>query len=71
MSDDQVTIKQYPYDLKAEATAQGYRIHCHVYGESVDGVVTDLARMIRMAINEFEFKGLPLVANAPKVVVTK
>lgn len=66
MSDDTI-VKQYPYDLKAEATAQGYRIHGHVYGESVDGVVTDLARMIRMAMNEFEFKGIQLVANGPKV----
>ena len=64
MSDDTV-VKQFPFDLKAEATAQGYRIHGHVYSDSMDDAVSDLAKMISMAITEFEAKGLPLVANAP------
>jgi hypothetical protein len=61
-------IKQYPFDLKAEATAQGYRIHGHVYADLMEDAVTDLAKMISMAITEFEKKGLLLVANAPKVL---
>ena len=67
MSDDNV-VKQFPFDLKAEATAQGYRIHGHVYSDSMDDAVTDLAKMIDRAITEFERLHLPLVANAPKVV---
>jgi len=70
MSDD-TTVKQYPFDLKAEATAQGYRIHGHVYSDSMDDAVTDLAKMIDRAVTEFERLKLPLVANAPKVVTTK
>jgi hypothetical protein len=70
MSDDTV-VKQYPYDLKAEATAQGYRIHGHVYSDSMDDAVTDLANMISKAITQFEKEGLPLVANAVPVVKEK
>jgi hypothetical protein len=70
MSDEQV-IKQYPFDLKAEATAQGYRIHGHVYSDSMDDAVTGLAKMIDRAVTEFERLKLPLVANAPKVAVIK
>ena len=70
-NNDDVTVRQFPFDLKAEATAQGYRIHGHVYSDSMDDAVTDLAKMIDRAITEFERLGLPLVANAPKVVVTK
>lgn len=68
MSNDDQVIKQYPFDLKAEATAQGYRIHGHVYSDTMDDAVTDLANMISKAITEFEAKGLPLVANAPRVI---
>ena len=39
---DETTIKQYPFDLKAEATAAGYRIHGHVYSDSMDDAVTPL-----------------------------
>ncbi len=67
MSDD-TTVKQYPFDLKAEATAQGYRIHGHVYSDTMDDAVSDLAEMISKAITEFERLGLPLVANAQKVI---
>ena len=66
MSNDDQVIKQYPFDLKAEATAQGYRIHGHVYGEDKEQCVKDLVSMITMAISEFEMKELPLVANAPR-----
>jgi hypothetical protein len=69
---DEPTIKQYPFDLKAEATAQGYRIHGHVYSDSMDDAVSDLTKMISKAITEFEREGLPLVANAAlSKVVTK
>jgi hypothetical protein len=67
MSDDAI-VKQYPFDLKAEPTANGYRIHGHVYSDSMEDAVTDLTKMISMAINEFEMKGIPLVANAVKVI---
>ena len=68
MSNDDTVVKQFPFDLKAEATAQGYRIHGHVYSDSMEDAVTDLAKMISMAITEFEAKELPLVANAvPRV----
>jgi hypothetical protein len=62
LSDGEI-LKQYPFDLKAEATAQGYRIHGHVYSDSMEDAVTDLAKMISMAITEFEIKNIPLVAN--------
>jgi hypothetical protein len=69
LSDDNV-VKQYPFDLKAEATAQGYRIHGHVYSDSMEDAVTDLAKMIIMAITEFESQKppLPLVINAEKKI---
>ena len=67
MSDDTV-VRQFPFDLKAEATAQGYRIHGHVYSDSMDDAVSSLAKMIDRAVTEFERLKLPLVANAPKVV---
>lgn len=66
MSDD-VTLKQFPYDLKAEATATGYRIHGHVYGEIMDDVVTDLASMISKAVTQFEKEGLSLAVNAARI----
>lgn len=69
---DETTIKQYPFDLKAEATAQGYRIHGHVYSDSMDDAVSDLASMISKAITEFEKEGLPLMNNTvPTAVITK
>jgi hypothetical protein len=68
MSNDDQVIKQYPFDLKAEATANGYRIHGHVYADTMDDAVTDLANMISKAITEFERIGLPLMANAQKVI---
>lgn len=68
MSGDDVTLKQFPYDLKAEATASGYRIHGHVYGEVMDDVVIDLASMISKAVTQFEKEGLPLAVNAARVV---
>jgi len=67
VSDDTV-VRQFPFDLKAEATAQGYRIHGHVYSDSMDDAVSSLAKMIDRAVTEFERLKLPLVANAPKVV---
>ena len=67
MSDDQI-VKQFPYDLKAEATATGYRIHAHVYGEVMDDVVIDLAEMVSKTITEFERKGLQLAVNASRVI---
>ena len=67
MSDDTV-VRQFPFDLKAEATAQGYRIHGHVYSDSMDDAVSSLAKMIDRAVTEFERLKLPLVANAPKVI---
>ena len=70
-NNDEVTVRQFPFDLKAEATAQGYRIHGHVYSDSMDDAVTDLAKMIDRAITEFERLGLPLVANATNAVITK
>lgn len=68
MSNDDQVIKQFPYDLKLEATANGYRIHAHVYGESSDGVVTDGVNMILKAMTECEIKGVPLAANAQRVL---
>lgn len=69
---DETVVKQYPYDLM-EPTANGYRIHVHIYGESVDGVVTDSLNMLLKAMTECEFKGIPLVANlvavAPEIKV--
>ena len=69
MSDDTV-VKQFPYDLKAEATTNGYRISGHCYGEDPDQVVKDLTRIVSMGITEFERKGLPLAVNfIPKIEV--
>jgi hypothetical protein len=61
-NDDQV-IKQYPFDLKAEATTAGYRISDHVYGDDPEQVVKDLVRIVSMGIMEFERKDLPLAVN--------
>jgi len=67
---DETTIKQYPFDLKAEATSAGYRISGHVYGEVADDVVKDLTRIVSMGITEFERNGLPLAVNfIPKIEV--
>ena len=67
---DETTVKQYPFDLKAEATSAGYRIGGHVYGEIADDVVKDLTRIVSMGITEFERKGLPLAVNfIPKIEV--
>ena len=69
MSDDTV-VKQFPFDLKAEATTNGYRISGHAYGEDADQVVKDLTRIVSMGITEFERKGLPLAVNfIPKIEV--
>lgn len=65
--DDQI-VKQFPYDLKLEATSNGYRIHAHVYGESSDGVVTDSVNMILKAMTECEIKGIPLAVNAQRII---
>ncbi len=62
MSDESV-VKQYPFDLKAEATTAGYRISGHCYGEDKDQVVKDLVRIVSMGITEFERKNLPLAVN--------
>jgi len=71
MSDDTI-VKQFPYDLKAEATTNGYRISGHVYGEVADDVVKDLTRIVSMGITEFERKGLPLAVNfIPKAEIVK
>ena len=71
MSDDTV-VKQFPYDLKAEATTAGYRISGHCYGEDKDQVVKDLTRIVSMGITEFELKGLPLAVNfIPKPEIVK
>ena len=70
MSNDDTVVKQFPYDLKAEATTAGYRISGHVYGEDKDQVVKDLTRIVSMGITEFERKGLPLAVNfVPKIEV--
>jgi len=70
MSNDDTVVKQFPYDLKAEATTAGYRISGHVYGEDKDQVVKDLTRIVSMGITEFERKGLPLAVNfIPKIEV--
>jgi SHS2 domain-containing protein len=66
MSDDTI-VKQFPYDLKLEATSNGYRIHAHAYGESSDGVVTESVNMILKAMTECEIKGIPLAANAQRI----
>jgi len=67
---DETVVKQFPYDLKAEATTAGYRISGHVYGEDKDQVVKDLTRIVSMGITEFERKGLPLAVNfVPKIEV--
>jgi len=69
LSDDAI-VKQFPFDLKAEATTNGYRISGHVYGEDPDQVVKDLTRIVSMGITEFERKGLPLAVNfIPKIEV--
>jgi len=67
---DETIVKQFPFDLKAEATAQGYRIHGHVYSDNMEDAVVSLASMISKAIIQFEKEKLPLVVNAvPKVTV--
>ena len=67
---DETVVKQFPYDLKAEAITNGYRISGHVYGEDADQVVKDLTRIVSMGITEFERKGLPLAVNfIPKIEV--
>lgn len=64
---EEVAIKQFPYDIKAEATANGYRIHAHVYSDVMDQAVIDIASMISKAITQFEKEGLPLAVNAARV----
>jgi len=69
LSDDQV-VKQYPFDLKAEATSAGYRISSHVYGDDKEQVVKDSVNITSMAITEYERAGLPLAVNfIPKIEV--
>ena len=57
MSDDQI-VKQFPYSLKVEATAQGFRVSAHAYGENMEQVVTDTTNMVSKALTELEFREL-------------
>ena len=62
LSDDQV-VKQYPYSLKVEATAQGFRISAHAYGENMEQVITDTGNMISKGLTELERHNLILAVN--------
>lgn len=71
MSDD-TTVKQYPFDAKADQIANGlWKLSAHVYGESVDQVATDLVRLVSVTITEMETKGYPLLVNSGKEIVEK
>jgi hypothetical protein len=63
MSNDDQVIKQYPFDLKAEATREGFRVSGHVYGENMDQCVTDLGNMVSKMLTELEIKNLVLAVN--------
>lgn len=67
MSGDDTIVKQFPYDIKAEATANGYRIHAHVYSDVMDQAVIDLASMISKTITQFEKESLPLAVNSARI----
>jgi hypothetical protein len=69
MSNDDQVIKQYPFDLKCEATAQGFRVSGHVYGENMDQCVTDLGNMVSKMLTELEFKDLVLAVNQRNAAV--
>jgi len=69
VSDDTV-VRQFPFDLKAEAVTIGYRISSHVYGDDLEQVAKDSVRLTSMAITEYERAGLPLAVNfIPKIEV--
>ena len=63
--DDQI-VKQFPYDLKFKATANGYRIHAHVYGKSSDGVVTESVSMILKAMMNARMKENTVSSKRPE-----
>jgi hypothetical protein len=69
LSDDTV-VKQFPFDLKCEATAQGFRVSGHVYGEDQDQCVTDLGNMVSKMLTELEIKGLVLAVNQRNEALT-
>jgi|KBSMisStandDraft_5_1062788.scaffolds.fasta_scaffold76769_5 hypothetical protein len=69
MSDGEIQ-KQFPFSIKAEATAQGFRISGHVYGDNMEQCVTDLGNMLSKTMTELEKHELVLAANQKNEAVT-
>lgn len=69
MSDDQ-PVNQFPYSVKSQATADGFRVTVHAYGEDLDKVITDCANGVAKELNELEFRELVIAANQRKETVT-
>ena len=68
MSDDQ-TLKQYPYDMKAEQLQSGlWRLSCHVYGDDPDKVAEQLAHMLSEGEIQLEKQGKPLLGYTAPII---
>jgi len=70
LSDDQ-PVNQFPFSIKAQATADGFRVTAHAYGESMEKVISDCANMVSKELVELELRELVIAANQRKVAVEK
>ena len=68
MSDDQI-VNQFPYSVKCQATADGFRVTAHAYGEDMEKVILDCANMVSKELNELEFKELVIAPNQRREAV--
>ena len=69
---DETTVKQYPYDLKAEQLQSGlWKLSCHVYGEDPVKVASQLALMLSEGEIQLERQGKPLLGYGPPILKEK
>lgn len=71
MSDDDRINQQFPYSVKSQATADGFRVTAHIYGDNLEQVITDCANATLKELNELEFRGLVIAANQRQAAVEK
>jgi hypothetical protein len=69
MSGDDAIVNQFPYSVKSQATADGFRVTAHAYGEDMEKVILDCANMVSKELNELEFRELVIAANQRKEAV--
>jgi hypothetical protein len=70
LSNDEPVANQFPYSVKSQATADGFRVTAHAYGEDMEKVILDCANMVAKELNELEFRELVIAANQRKEAVT-